>query len=259
MKNKVCTLTVAGSDSGGGAGIQADLKTFQARDVFGTSVITCITAQNPESVTGIQEISPEMIEKQMESVLSYFPVKAGKTGMLFSKEIMFAFISVYRKYSFPLVVDPVMVASSGARLLKETDIEFLKNEIIPAAALVTPNADEAEILLGEKIYLENLEESCRRIYDLYRVPVLLKGGHRPSEQAVTDILFDGKSVLRLESPLQRNISTHGTGCTYSASVCAELAKGETLQNSVRNAKKYLHETLEKGIYLNNTKSLNHNV
>ena len=125
MKNKVCTLTVAGSDSGGGAGIQADLKTFQARDVFGTSVITCITAQNPESVTGIQEISPEMIEKQMESVLSYFPVKAGKTGMLFSKEIMFAFISVYRKYSFPLVVDPVTVASSGARLLKETDIEFL--------------------------------------------------------------------------------------------------------------------------------------
>ena len=259
MKNKVCALTVAGSDSGGGAGIQADLKTFQARDVFGTSAITCITAQNPANVTGIQEISADMIIRQMESVLSYFPINAGKTGMLFSKEIMFAFISVYRKYSFPLVVDPVMVASSGARLLKETDIEFLKNEIIPEAALVTPNADEAEILLGEKIVLENLEESCRKIYSIYNVPVLLKGGHRPAMQTVTDILFDGRSVLRLESPLQRNISTHGTGCTYSAAICAELAKGETLQNSVRNAKKYIHETLERAIYLNNIKSLNHNV
>lgn len=259
MNNKVCTITIAGSDSGGGAGIQADLKTFQARDVFGTSVITCITAQNPSNVTGIQEISPDMIERQMESVLSYFSVGAGKTGMLFSKEIMFAVISVYRKYNFPLVVDPVMVASSGAKLLKETDIEFLKNEIVPIAALITPNADEAEILLGEKIFLENIEESCRKIYSIYKVPVLLKGGHRPAENSVTDILFDGKSVLRLESPLQRNLSTHGTGCTYSAAVCAELAKGETLQNAVRSAKKYLHETLEKSVFLNNIKSLNHNV
>lgn len=257
MKNKPIALTIAGSDSGGGAGIQADLKTFMANGVFGTSAITCITAQNPDGVTGIMEITPEIIAKQIQAVLDFFPVSGVKTGMLFSREIIDVVVRFSKKRLFKLVVDPVMIATSGARLLKDDANLKMKEELIPLSDIFTPNLDEAGFLLEKKITVkEEMEDAAVSLYNKYRAPVLLKGGHLKGEEAL-DIFYDGKEIFRISSPFIKNVSTHGTGCTYSSAICAGLAKGMEIKDAIKSAKFYLSKTIEDSFLTGKVSSLNH--
>ncbi|MCP5105075.1 MAG: bifunctional hydroxymethylpyrimidine kinase/phosphomethylpyrimidine kinase, partial [bacterium] len=189
-------LTIAGSDPGGGAGIQADLKTFSAFGVYGTSVITAVTAQNRNGVTAIQPVEPGVVQKQLEAVLETYPIKAVKTGMLFSSEIIETIAAVLSTHSpIPLVIDPVFTATSGRKLLQDDAVESLKEKLFPLATLITPNIPEAEILTGEPLRnTREMERAVSRLYRKYHVPVLLKGGHLP-DRAV-DIFFAGKEMER---------------------------------------------------------------
>ncbi len=259
MTDYPIALTIAGSDSGGGAGIQADLKTFLTHSVFGTSVITCVTAQNPAGVSGIQEITSDLVEKQLSAVIGYFPVAAIKTGMLFSKEIIDT-VSIFLKgKEFQIVVDPVMVASSGAKLLKDEAIDSMKKNLIPIASLITPNLDEAGILIGENISNErDMEFGIRKLYDTFGVPVLLKGGHLQNSEFAVDYFFDGKTTYPLSSKFVREFNPHGTGCTYSAAITSNLAKGMSLIESISLAKYYIFEAISQSYTLGRTNTLNHN-
>jgi hydroxymethylpyrimidine/phosphomethylpyrimidine kinase len=234
-------LTIAGSDSGGGAGIQADLKTFAALDVHGTSAITCLTAQNPRGVRGIQAASPSMVRQQIEAVFAELPPQAAKTGMLFSRDIIRSVAEVWKRGRRPpLVVDPVMVATSGARLLKPSAIAAMENDLLPLAALVTPNLDEAMLLLGRKIgSVEELRQAARDLQHRYGCAALVKGGHLRGLRVAVDIFYDGRTELLLKAPRVAGVSTHGTGCTYSAAVAGYLALGQDLPRAVRNAKQFI--------------------
>ncbi len=238
-------LTIAGSDSGGGAGIQADLKTFASLGVHGTCAITCITAQNPEGVRGIQACRPEIVRQQMEAVFAELPPAAVKTGMLYSTEIIRAVAAFFKSGSRPaLVVDPVMVATSGARLLKPSAIDLLKRELLPLATLVTPNLDEAEILVGEKLRsVEDLRAAARVLHGRFGCAALVKGGHLRGLKEAVDIFYDGKEELLLSAPFVRGVSTHGTGCTYSAAVAGWLARGCSLTRAVEQAKEYITQAI----------------
>ena len=231
-------LTIAGSDSGGGAGIQADLKTFAALGVHGTSAITCITAQNPRGVTGIQAVRADMVRKQIEAVFSELKPDAAKTGMLFSAEIIRTVAEFFeRGKRLPLVVDPVMLATSGAVLLKPSAIRVLKSRLLPLATLITPNLDEAELLLSRKLTSrDDLHSAARELHERYGCAVLVKGGHLRTGREAVDVLFDGRESRELTAPRVRGVSTHGTGCTYSAAIAAQLARGETLFRAVALAK-----------------------
>ena len=208
-------LTIAGSDSGGGAGLQADLKTFAALGVHGTSAITCVTAQNPRRVTGIQPVRADFVREQIETVFAELRPAAVKTGMLFSADIIRAVAEFFaRGKKPPLIVDPVMVATSGAVLLKPRAIRDLKERLLPLATLVTPNLDEAQILVGRKLRtVEDLRAAAREIHSRFGCAVLVKGGHLKNLSAATDVFFDGNKVRVLTAPFVRGISTHGTGCT----------------------------------------------
>jgi hydroxymethylpyrimidine/phosphomethylpyrimidine kinase len=259
MTNYPIALTIAGSDSGGGAGIQADLKTFLTHSVFGTSAITCITAQNPADVSGILEVTTSMVEKQILAVIDYFPVAAIKTGMLFSKEIIETVARLLKEKKYKLVVDPVMVATSGARLLKEDAIESIKKNLIPISTLFSPNIDEAEILIKEKISSEkDMEHSVKKLYEAFGVPVLLKGGHLVNSEFAIDFFFDGKTCYPLSSRFIKNFNPHGTGCTYSAAITSNLAKGLNLIESVSLGKYYIYEAITQSFTLGRSTTLNHN-
>lgn len=238
-------LTIAGSDSGGGAGIQADLKTFQAFGCFGVSAITAITAQNTTGVRAVQAIEPLIVRQQIEAVLEDFPVGAVKTGMLFSAAIIAEVRGVLEavKPRLPLVVDPVMVASSGDRLL-ETSAEAALSDFLSMAALVTPNIPEAELLTGRKIHsIEDMKEAAELLRKRTGAAVLVKGGHRAvHSDHVTDVFFDGEYSL-LEAPLLPAKNTHGTGCTLSAGIAAGLAKGHSLLDAVRQSREFLKGAL----------------
>lgn len=259
MKQVPITLTIAGSDSGGGAGIQADLKTFSALETFGTTAITCLTAQNPDGVSGIHEVPASFIESQLEAILHYFPVSACKTGMLFSNPIIHSVIQILKKYpKVQMVVDPVMIATSGAKLLKDDAIESIKNDLIPMAVLITPNLDEASLLLGKEIkYEDEMEPAARDLFAKFRVPVLLKGGHLLQAKSAIDLLFDGISLYKFEKLYQRNRNTHGSGCTFSAAITAFLAHGESLPSAVGKAKEYIHLALEYAIETGETNHIHH--
>ncbi|EMY77273.1 hydroxymethylpyrimidine kinase/phosphomethylpyrimidine kinase [Leptospira weilii serovar Ranarum str. ICFT] len=263
QKIKPVTLTIAGSDSGGGAGIQADLKTFTALDTFGTTAITCLTSQNPSGVTGILEVEVDFLEKQIVAVLDYFPVKSIKTGMLFSTAIIERTSSLLSKRKnaekkFSLVIDPVMVATSGAKLLQDSAIEALLTSLIPIADLITPNLDEAEILSGKKIDRSgDMPDLAKEIFEKFKVPVLLKGGHLQNEDVALDILYDGKKITEFEKPFVREFYPHGTGCTYSSAIVSYLARGEKLIEAVRLAKEYLHAAIEQSYTAGKDKTLNH--
>lgn len=253
------TLTIAGSDSGGGAGVQADLKTFSSLATFGTTVFTCLTAQNPDGVTGIYEISPDFVTSQLQAVATYFPIKAAKTGMLYSKDIIKS-VSVffYENPDIQLVLDPVMVATSGAKLLRDDAIQSLIEDLIPLAKIITPNLDEASLLLEEPInQYDQLVPMAKKLFQKYNVPVLLKGGHLPNAIEATDVLFDGKSIYEFSKPFLKEKNTHGTGCTYSAAITSFLAHGKNLAEAVGSAKEYLHQSLEDDIITGPTKHLNH--
>ena len=233
-------LTIAGSDSGGGAGIQADLKTFAALGVHGTSAITCITAQNPRSVIGIQPIRGAMVRKQIEAVFAELPPKAVKTGMLFSTDIIRVVAEFVAKKRVPLVVDPVMVATSGTILLKPSAIRALTDRLLPLATLVTPNLDEAQLLVGRQLHtFEDLLDAAQEIHQRFGCVALVKGGHLELGQDAVDVLFDGKQFTVLKAKRIQGVSTHGTGCTYSAAIAAFLARGEKLTRAVVSAKQLI--------------------
>jgi len=241
VKSISVALTIAGSDSGGGAGIQADLKTFAALGVHGTSAITCITAQNPRGVTGIQEIRAGMVERQIEAVFAELQPAAVKTGMLFSTEIINGVADFFtRSKRVPLVVDPVMVATSGARLLKPSAIRALTGRLLPLATLVTPNLDEAQILIGARLdSVEDLRTAAREIVRQFGCAALVKGGHLHDLREAVDIFNDGRNELLLAAPFVRGVSTHGTGCTYSAAVTGFLARGLSASEAVKAAKSFI--------------------
>lgn len=241
LKTLPVALTIAGSDSGGGAGIQADLKTFTALGCHGTTAITCITAQNPKAVTGIQPIRADMVRKQIEAIFAELPPHAVKTGMLFSTDIINVVADFFaHKKRPPLVVDPVMVATSGAVLLKAAAIHALKNRLLPLATLVTPNLDEAQLLVGRKLHtLEDLLDAAEELATTFGCATLVKGGHLKLGRDAVDVLFDGKRFTVLKARRIKGVSTHGTGCTYSAAITAFLARGETLEHAVVLAKRFI--------------------
>lgn len=231
-------LTIAGSDSGGGAGVQADLKTFAALEVHGTSVLTCITAQNPRAVRAVQACRPDLVRAQLEAVFEELPPRAAKTGMLFNRAIIRAVAAFWDNGRRPpLVVDPVMVATSGARLLQPAAIRALLDELLPRAVLVTPNLDEAEILTGRPLReVEDLRAAARFIHQRWGCAALVKGGHLRNLREAVDVLFDGRDEWLLRAPRVPGLSTHGTGCTYSAAITARLARGDKLPAAVARAK-----------------------
>lgn len=234
-------LTIAGSDSGGGAGIQADLKTFAALRVHGTSAITCLTAQNPRGVTGVQAAQAKLVAQQIEAVFAELPPAACKTGMLFSTEIIRVVTEFFAAAKRPpLIVDPVMVATSGAALLKPSAMRAVREELLPLATLVTPNLDEAQLLLGMTIRdEEELRTAAREIVRQFGCAALVKGGHLRGTRDAVDVFFDGKTELLLSAPFVRGVSTHGTGCTYSAAITAHLARGSKLTDAVCLAKNFI--------------------
>jgi hydroxymethylpyrimidine/phosphomethylpyrimidine kinase len=238
-------LTIAGSDSGGGAGIQADLKTFAALGVHGTSAITCVTAQNPRRVLGVEPCEPAMVRRQIEAVFAELRPAAVKTGMLYSAEIIRAVAGFFKRSSRPpLVVDPVMIATSGARLLKPSAIALLKTGLLPLAAVVTPNLPEAETLVGRRLRsLEDMRGASREIQRRSGCAVLLKGGHLRGGREAADIFFDGRDELLLTAPFVKGVSTHGTGCTYSAAIAGFLALKRPLPDAVIAAKEHISNAI----------------
>ena len=242
-------LTIAGSDSGGGAGIQADLKTFASLGVHGTSAITCVTAQNPKGVMAIQSCHPDIVLRQIEAVFDELHPAAVKIGMLYSPQIIRAVSGFFSRGRLPhLVVDPVMIATSGAPLLKSSAIDLLKNELLPLATLVTPNLPEAECLVGRRLRsVEDLRTAARELQMLFGCAALVKGGHLGGLKTAVDIFYDGRQELLLSAPFVRGVSTHGTGCTYSAAITAYLASGRELTQAVALAKEYISQAIACGI------------
>ena len=245
IKKWPVALTIAGSDSGGGAGIQADLKTFGALGVHGVSAITCLTAQNPRRVLAVEPCSPAMLRQQLAAVWEELPPAAVKTGMLLTATNVRIIVDFFKTTGrAPLVVDPVMVSTSGTKLLQPAAIKILLSELLPLATLVTPNLDETEILTGHKpVSVEDLRTAAREIHARYGCAALVKGGHLQNARTAVDIFYDGKTELFLAAPFVRGISTHGTGCTYSAAITAGLAGGADLPEAVGRAKHFITQAI----------------
>ena len=239
-------LTIAGSDSGGGAGIQADLKTFSAFRVFGMSVITAVTAQNSLGVQGVENLPPAFVAQQLRSVLEDFGADAAKCGMLSTAPIIEAVATELTSHRIEkLVVDPVMVAKSGDRLLEPDARAALADRILPLALLVTPNLPEAEVLAGMRVAEpEDMEEAARRIHTMGPRYVLVKGGHLKGD--ATDLLWNGRDFTRFSTPRIDSQNTHGTGCTFSAAIVAGLARGQALGDAIRSAKAYVTRAIREG-------------
>ncbi|HYG39091.1 MAG TPA: bifunctional hydroxymethylpyrimidine kinase/phosphomethylpyrimidine kinase [Cytophagales bacterium] len=251
MKRYFKALTIAGSDSGGGAGIQADLKTFSALGCFGMSAVTAITAQNTVEVSSIHPIPPEMVRMQMEAVLTDIGTDAVKIGMLHSSEIIKTIYDVLLKFKVKnIVLDTVMSSKGGNKLLQNEAIDALKKYLIPISDIITPNLPEAEIMLGKKIEtLDDMRMSVRLLGELGSKYVLLKGGHL-NKQESADLLFNQASGKTEELKFNKinTMNSHGTGCTLSSAIAAFLAKGTPMEEAVVLAKSYIHLALEKGSY-----------
>jgi hydroxymethylpyrimidine/phosphomethylpyrimidine kinase len=238
-------LTIAGSDSGGGAGIQADLKVFASLRMHGTSAVTCVTAQNPRRVLGVETCTPAIVRRQVEAVFEELRPAAVKTGMLYSAGIIRVVADFFaRRPQVPLVVDPVMISTSGARLLEASAVRLLKTRLLPLATVVTPNLDEAAVLAGRNLKsVEDLRWAARQIHRQFHCAALVKGGHLRGATEAVDIFFDGKEELLLGAPFITGARTHGTGCTYSAAIAAFLSKGEKLSRAVVRAKEYISQAI----------------
>ena len=236
-------LTIAGSDSGGGAGIQADIKTMTMNGVFAMSAVTALTAQNTTGVQGIFEVTPEFLAQQIDSVFTDLRPDAVKIGMVSSAALITVIAERLRFYQAEkIVVDPVMVATSGAKLISDDAIETLKQCLIPLAAVLTPNVPEAEVLCGQKITnAADMERAARQIGDQYSCAVLLKGGHRVND--ANDLLYSDGILQWFEGKRIDNPNTHGTGCTLSSAIASNLAKGLPLPDAVRRAKDYISGAL----------------
>ena len=239
-------LTIAGSDSGGGAGIQADLKTFSAFRVFGMSVLTAVTAQNSLGVQGVENLPPAFVARQLRSVLEDFGTDAAKCGMLSTAPIIESVATeLERRRIEKLVVDPVMVAKSGDLLLQPDARAALADRILPLALVVTPNLPEAEVLAGMRVAEpEDMEEAARRIHGMGPRYVLVKGGHLKGD--ATDLLWNGREFTRFTALRIDSANTHGTGCTFSAAIAAGLARGQALGDSIRSAKAYVTRAIREG-------------
>lgn len=233
-------LTIAGSDSGGGAGIQADLKTFQRFGVYGASALTLVTAQNTLGVRDVCLLGPELVARQIAAVAEDLDVRATKTGALGSAGIIERVAQAIEQHGLDtLVVDPVMISKHGDALLAEDAVEALVRWLFPIATLVTPNLHEAGALLGKEVRTEErMRDAAKALRELGAAAVLVKGGHLPGDEAV-DLLYDGADFVRLSAHRIDTAHTHGTGCTYSAAITALLARGETLVDAARLAKDYL--------------------
>jgi hydroxymethylpyrimidine/phosphomethylpyrimidine kinase len=242
-------LTIAGSDSGGGAGIQADVKTFAALGVHGTSAITAVTAQNTLTVTDVLEVSTEMITAQIDAVMSDFEVVAAKTGMLASSKVIEAVAAAIARHGIPnLVVDPVMIAKGGATLLRDDAIGALRTRMIPLATVITPNLPEAEVILGRLVRtLDERKQAARDLVALGAHAAVVKGGH--SEDDVTDIYWDGIEMVELTGTRFPTTNTHGSGCVFSAAIAAGLAKGLEPLAAVKAAKEFISGAIEHSLEL----------
>ena len=234
-------LTIAGSDSGGGAGLQADLKTFAALGVYGMSAVTAITAQNTVGVQGVIELPADFVGLQIDSVVTDIGVDAVKTGMLANADIIAVVAAKVREHDLPnLVVDPVMVAKSGDPLLREDARQALIEQLIPLAKVLTPNLHEAQVLTGMEIEsLEDMRRAARAIRELGAQNVVVKGGHLPGSNESVDVLYDGRDFIEFAAPRIETRNTHGTGCTFASAIAAELAKGKTVPEAVEAAKEFI--------------------
>ncbi|MDP9835537.1 hydroxymethylpyrimidine/phosphomethylpyrimidine kinase [Neorhizobium huautlense] len=241
-------ITIAGSDSGGGAGIQADLKTFSALGVYGASVLTAITAQNTLGVSAVEDVSVSMIEAQIEAVLSDLSVKAIKIGMLSREDTIKTVADGLQAYAGPVVLDPVMVATSGDRLLRDDAVMALKAVLMPRVDLITPNLFEAAILTGLPVAQthENVVRQAEQLRSDGARAVLIKGGHGGGSECVDVFLTDRGEFQEFRYPRLETTNDHGTGCTLSAAIAARLALGENLLDAVTAAKHYLHAALSAG-------------
>jgi hydroxymethylpyrimidine/phosphomethylpyrimidine kinase len=242
-------LTIAGSDSSAGAGVQADLKTFSALGVYGLTAVTCVVAEIPGKVSRIEAVSPEMVREQIKVLTRNFPIAAAKTGLLYSAEIISvvaqAIVDLRRSVQspVPLVVDPVIVATGGDALLQPEAIDFYQTDLLPLATLITPNLDEAGRFLRQKINdRQSMQRAVRALAKKFGAPILLKGGHLSGIRAV-DVLFVDEKITEFSATFVRDVATHGTGCTYSAAITAGLASGLPLKAAVRRAKKFVTSSI----------------
>ena len=258
-------LTIAGSDSSAGAGVQADLKTFSGLGVYGLTAVTCIVAEIPGKVSRIEPASARIVREQIEVVAKGFPIAAIKTGLLCSAEI----ISIVAKTildldkmsgsRIPLVIDPVFVATSGDPLLDPAAIETYENELFPLASLITPNLDEAGRLLGTKIKdWQSMHHAGKELEKRFETGILLKGGHLAGERAV-DLLFANGKVVEFSAPKVFGVATHGTGCTYSAAIAAGLAFGRPLEEAITQAKNFVTESIRNHLQWGDLHALHHSI
>ncbi len=251
MPSKICVLTIAGSDSGGGAGIQSDLKTFKNHGVYGASVITSITAQNTQGVQSTYELPARIITEQFSSVLYDFNIKTAKTGMLSGPKVIDVILKYLKKKKIKLIVDPVIFSKNSYMLLSKKGIKSMREKLLPLAYLITPNIPEAEILTGIKIdTIEHLETSAVALNEMGVKNVLIKGGHLKDTIGLplgTDVLFDGKKFYLFSTNYVKTRNTHGIGCTLSAAITANLAKGNSLLNSIESAKQYVVKGLKRTV------------
>jgi hydroxymethylpyrimidine/phosphomethylpyrimidine kinase len=238
-------LSIAGSDSSAGAGVQADLKTFSSLGVYGLTAVTCVVAEIPGQISRIEPVSTDLVSEQIAVLGRNFPIAAAKTGLLYTAEIVeavarsIADLLANSATPFPLVIDPVITATSGDRLLEPGAIELYESKLFPLATLITPNIDEAEKLLGQKIDdRQSMEKAARALARKYRVSILLKGGHAAGSSAI-DLLFADGKITEFAAPFVRGVATHGTGCTYSAAITASLASGLSLEQAIGRAKKFV--------------------
>jgi len=236
-----CAMTIAGSDSGGGAGIQADLKTFAALGVFGTSAITALTAQNTVGVEGVFKVPPEFVARQIDAIMKDIGADAVKTGMLSSRAVIDVVAAKIREHGLrPLVVDPVMVAKSGDALLEPEARGALVSALLPLATVVTPNLPEAEVLCGFPVAdRDGMRRAARAIHALGPRCVVVKGGHLQDPASSTDLFYDGKNFEELTEKRIETRNTHGTGCTFASAIAARLAQGDAVLEAVRAAKRYV--------------------
>ena len=258
-------LTIAGSDSSAGAGIQADLKTFSALGVYGLTVVTCVVAEIPGKVSRIEPASVRIVSEQIKVLAKSFPIAAIKTGLLCSAEIVSAVAKAIRDKCkmftspIPLVIDPVFVATSGDLLLEAGAVEIYEKELFPLARLITPNLDEAGRLLGTKIKdRQSMRIAGKELEKKFGTAILLKGGHLPGDRAV-DLLFADAKVVEFSAPFVRGVATHGTGCTYSAAITAGLAKGLSLEEAITQGKKFVTDSIRNHFQWGNLRALDHSI
>lgn len=254
--NMPCAMTVAGSDSGAGAGIQADILAIAANGVYACSVVTALTAQNPDGVYGVLPAGAESVEAQMKAVADFYSPEAAKTGMLFDAQTVAAVAKFFKaNRKIKLVVDPVAVSTSGAKLLSDDAVEALKSSLIPISDLFTPNIDEAKMLLGADT-IEDTTDAAEALYKKFSAPVLLKGGHLEGD-TVSDIFFGGGRPIIMTSRRIEGVNTHGSGCTLSAAIAANLAKGLPLADACRRAKEYLVGGISHAVTVGGQNFINH--